>query len=225
MQGIAHVETSDSKDPYSEVGKATNKGDRAYGKYQIMGSNIPSWTAEALGHPMTPGQFLKDPAAQEKVAAYQLNKYLQNGATPQDAASMWFTGKSLNKANPNSKDAYGTTNTMYQKKFNQAYLQSKQQSMTMAYNIPNAMPGYPNVKAFDPNTPMNQLSPKDVDAIMRHLGGGMPSPIGRLANAANPRLSQPTNHYPEPGQPIPGLPQEKYDDIARHMDDGHDIEA
>jgi hypothetical protein len=35
-------------------------GDRAYGKYQIMGSNIPRWTQEFLGHQMTPGEFLRE---------------------------------------------------------------------------------------------------------------------------------------------------------------------
>ena len=36
---------------YTAVGKKTASGDQAYGKYQIMGSNIPAWTQQALGLP------------------------------------------------------------------------------------------------------------------------------------------------------------------------------
>ena len=34
---------------YNAMGPRTNKGDRAYGKYQMMGNNIPGWTRMALG--------------------------------------------------------------------------------------------------------------------------------------------------------------------------------
>ena len=39
--------------------------DRAYGKYQVMGANIPSWTEAALGRKLTPFEFLHSPEAQE----------------------------------------------------------------------------------------------------------------------------------------------------------------
>jgi len=52
-----------------------NDGDRAYGKYQIMGNNIPSWTQRYLGKSLTPQQFLKREKAQDKVAKGQLYPY------------------------------------------------------------------------------------------------------------------------------------------------------
>lgn len=122
MEGISGVESGGD---YGVISKASRNGDRAYGKYQVMGRNVPAWTQEALGTPMTSKQFVSDPQAQEKVAAFKINQYLQQGYSPQDAASMWFTGRPLNKAGMNVKDAYGTTNAQYQKKFNKGYLKSK----------------------------------------------------------------------------------------------------
>lgn len=46
----------------------------ALGAYQIMPSNIPSWSTEALGHPITGAQFLADPDAQDEIAQYELLK-------------------------------------------------------------------------------------------------------------------------------------------------------
>lgn len=68
-------------------------GDRAYGKYQIMGRNIPSWTKEALGYSMTPQEFLANKSAQDKVAKYKMQQFYDKYGTPEDVASMWLSGK------------------------------------------------------------------------------------------------------------------------------------
>ena len=93
--GVAKVETGGQKDPYSAKGPVTKSGDRAYGKYQVMGANIPLWTEKVLGRKMTPSEFLNDPDAQEKVARTILGGYLAKTGDAPDAASMWFTGKPL----------------------------------------------------------------------------------------------------------------------------------
>lgn len=115
MQGIAHVESGGAKNPYALVGPHTGKMGRAIGKYQVMEANIPEWTKQALGQSLTPEQFLSSPDAQEKVAAYMVNKHLQAGDTPQDVGSRWLTGKPLDQAG-NAKDLYGTTAEKYVKK-------------------------------------------------------------------------------------------------------------
>lgn len=124
MSGISHVETSGEKDPYQAVGVNTKTG-RAIGKYQIMSSNVPSWTQEALGYPMTAEQFRNDPEAQERVAGFRMDKLLKAGNSPQDVQSIWFTGRTRAKAGGSVKDALGTTNDQYNKKFNQGYLKAK----------------------------------------------------------------------------------------------------
>jgi len=74
------------------------RGDRAHGKYQVMGANIPSWTEEALGRRMTPAEFLASPEAQERVFEHHFGKYLNQHGNLADAASMWHSGRPLAEA-------------------------------------------------------------------------------------------------------------------------------
>lgn len=112
---IANIESKGSGD-YNAIGPATAKGDRAYGKYQVMGDNIPQWTQEALGKPMTPQEFLANPQAQDAVFQHRFGGYLKKTGSPADAASMWFTGRPLADAQ-NARDVNGTTGGQYVSKF------------------------------------------------------------------------------------------------------------
>lgn len=118
MKGIAHVESGGAQNPYTAIGRDTGNGDHALGKYQVLSSNVPEWTKEALGSSMTPQEFLNSPDAQEKVAAYKMNKELNSGRTPQDVGSIWLTGKPLAQAG-NVHDANGTTASQYVNKMNE----------------------------------------------------------------------------------------------------------
>lgn len=112
---IAMIESRGSGG-YSAIGPVTKTGDRAYGKYQVMGSNIPDWTKDALGRTMTPAEFLASPEAQEAVFKKQFGKYVEKYG-PSGAAAAWFAGeKGMN--DPNRRDAVGTTVGGYVSKFN-----------------------------------------------------------------------------------------------------------
>lgn len=95
-------------------------GDRAYGKYQVMGKNVPNWTKEALGKSMTPQQFLADQKAQDAVAEYRMGKLLAQGYGVQDIASIWFSGQPLANAG-NKKDQLGTSVPQYVKNVESIY--------------------------------------------------------------------------------------------------------
>lgn len=83
---------------------ARNKSSGAIGKYQVMPSNVASWTKRALGYSMTPAQFAASPSAQEKVAQVVLGgDYDKYG--PEGAASVWFSGQ----PNPNHVGNDGST--------------------------------------------------------------------------------------------------------------------
>jgi hypothetical protein len=99
---------------YNAIGKDTGSGNRAYGRYQVMASNIPSWTREALGKSITKEQFLNDPQAQDQVAEYKMSQLLAKYGTAEDVASAWFSGRPLAKAG-NAKDVLGTTVPKYVK--------------------------------------------------------------------------------------------------------------
>ena len=94
--------------------------DRAYGYSQVMGANIPNWTKEILGTSMTPDEYLKNPNAQKAVTRGKIAQYLGQGNSPQDVASMWFSGKPMAQAG-NASDVTGTTVPDYIQRFNKAY--------------------------------------------------------------------------------------------------------
>lgn len=90
MSSIARLESGGR---YNALGPVTSSGDRAYGRYQVMGTNVGPWTLRYLGRSMTPQEFLADPAAQDAVFRGQFGSYLTRYGNPSDAASMWFTGR------------------------------------------------------------------------------------------------------------------------------------
>lgn len=88
---IAMIESRGSGG-YSAIGPVTRTGDRAYGKYQVMGANIPEWSKDATGRSMTPAEFLASPETQEAVFKKQFGKYVEKyGAS--GAAAAWFAGE------------------------------------------------------------------------------------------------------------------------------------
>lgn len=96
---------------YDAIGPVTKNGDRAYGKYQVMGANIPSWTKQALGYSLTPQQFLKDKQAQDKVARYKMAILYNQYGTLEDVASVWFSGRPA--SGNNARDVIGTSVPKY----------------------------------------------------------------------------------------------------------------
>jgi len=110
------IQMIESGGNYQALGPVTSSGDRAYGAYQVMGANIPSWTQMATGTSLTPSQFLNNPGAQDAV----FNKVFGANAArygSSDAASIWFSGRPLADAASRS-DQLGTTTQAYVDQFN-----------------------------------------------------------------------------------------------------------
>lgn len=87
FRAIAEQESSNN---YGAVGPVV-RGNRAYGKYQVMDFNIPSWTKKHYGKSLTPQQFLNNHAAQEAVARGVLKGYWDKYGA-RGAASAWYSG-------------------------------------------------------------------------------------------------------------------------------------
>mgnify|MGYP001020427060 CR=1 FL=1 len=119
IKGIAGVESGGEELPYQARGTIVTtgmyKGDRAYGKYQVMGKNIPSWTKEAFGKAMTIEEFLNSPEKQDALIKFRAEKDYAKYGNWDDVASVWFSGKPL-KNNVMSDDL-GTTVPEYITKF------------------------------------------------------------------------------------------------------------
>ena len=106
----------ESNNKYSALGPKQNSGDRAYGRYQVMGSNVGPWTQQVLGQAMTPSDFLNNPQAQDAVFKAKFGQSVQQYGNPADAASVWFSGRPIARAG-NASDSLGTTVPSYVSKF------------------------------------------------------------------------------------------------------------
>lgn len=113
------ISSVESGGRYDALGPVTRTGDRAYGKYQVMGSNIGPWTQEVFGQPLSVQEFLANPQAQDAVFNAKFGQYLEKTGSPQDAASMWFTGKPF-AAGANLRDQLGMSGADYVNKFTSA---------------------------------------------------------------------------------------------------------
>lgn len=98
LYGIREVESGGDYNAYNPSG--------AIGAYQVLSSNIPSWTKQALGYSMTVSQFRASRAAQDAVARYTLGGYYRRYGA-EGAAAMWFSGQP--NANSSASDGGNTT--------------------------------------------------------------------------------------------------------------------
>jgi hypothetical protein len=138
--GIQSVESRGSKDAYGgnnqyavitgqksiaqlNAMSQEEKNKLAYGKFQVLGSNIPSWTKEATGKSMTIEQFLASPQTQEAVFDFQAEKQYAKYGNWGDVASVWFSGRPL--ANNNSSDGSNTVPEYVQKVFKNMGISNK----------------------------------------------------------------------------------------------------
>lgn len=94
FRGIIHQESGGN---YNAVGPSVQGGHHAYGRYQVMDYNIPSWTKQYYGKSLTPEQFKHNHEAQDAVARGRLKSYY-NKYGARGAAAMWYSGQS----NPNA---------------------------------------------------------------------------------------------------------------------------
>ncbi len=73
---LAAITRQESGGNYLALGPPTKYG-KAYGRYQVLDRNIPKWTEKALGYPLTPEEFRRDPRAQDLTAGYIMTVELQ----------------------------------------------------------------------------------------------------------------------------------------------------
>lgn len=98
---VNSIVTQESGDNYSAIGIDTGGGNRALGRYQIMASNVPSWSQKFLGMSIKPDEFLNNREYQDKIATGQLKEYydtaLNNGLSDEEAAKYtavsWYAGQ------------------------------------------------------------------------------------------------------------------------------------
>src|SRR5439155_26101158 len=155
-KAIADLESGGHENPYDAVGPATGHGDRAYGKYQMMGNNIPSWTEEAGLGRLSPHEFIQNPDAQEKTFRTKMGKYLDDhGGRVEDAASLWHSGVPYDRAAAEGRrDSRGTHTTSYVDHIvkaiggaNVAKAAASPEGTTLPPDMPDLAAGMPDIRS------------------------------------------------------------------------------
>jgi hypothetical protein len=95
---VAGIESAGETAPYKAVGPVVHGDDQALGKYQILQSNLASWSKEALGRVVSRDEFLNSPQIQEKIFENKMGEYLKTYGSVADALSMWHSGRPLAQA-------------------------------------------------------------------------------------------------------------------------------
>jgi hypothetical protein len=102
---------------YDALGPVTRNGDRAYGKYQMMGNNIGPWSKDALGRSISASEFLANPSLQDQIFDHRFGGYVDKyGAS--GAAQAWFGGPGSVGKGGIATDILGTSGNDYVAKFN-----------------------------------------------------------------------------------------------------------
>jgi hypothetical protein len=133
---IASIESAGSGG-YAALGPRTG-GDRAYGRYQIMGRNIPEWSREALGYSLTPAQFMAQPQLQDAIFNYKFGQYVGKYG-PEGAAQAWFGGPGA-VGQVGRQDVLGTSIGGYGRKFMQALAEPQASQSGQAPGLPQQQP-------------------------------------------------------------------------------------
>lgn len=212
---------------YDAVGPATSSGDRAHGAYQVMGANVGPWTQAALGRSMTPEEFRADPEAQDAVFKHQFGNVAEKYGNPQDAASVWFTGRPRGGSADSASDVLGTTGSSYVDKFNKAMSDGPTAietamgrtrstgSQAMAYADPNANgalnPAPPPGALSEGGTPVDTTNPKWAQ-ILQTLGQTMTEMAPGIAQ--DPAHAAALEQVAAAGRPKPSTWSTNFDPIT-----------
>ena len=181
-QAIKTVESSGGN--YGALGPITKSGDRAYGAYQVMGNNIPSWTKDALGKSLTPDEFLKDKGAQDAVFNKQFGSSVAKYGNANDAASVWFTGRPLAQG-AGLKDVLGTSGSSYVDKFNKALPSAAPAAPAATAAMPQLQNLDASLQSFSTSTTTAQQSLTGLTGNLTALPGPLNQTSAGLSQVGN----------------------------------------
>lgn len=95
------IGTIESNNNYSARGPTIQRGryagERAMGRYQIMPGNLPQWSRQVLGREVSVQEFMENPRIQDQIFDGIFGDNLRRYGF-EDAASIWHSGRSLDRA-------------------------------------------------------------------------------------------------------------------------------
>lgn len=154
---------------YDAVGPSVNGGDRALGKYQVMASNVPSWTLKHYGIELTAEQYLANEQAQDAVFKGEFGGYIKRFGNVRDAISMWHSGRPYEKAVRDGAADVNMSTASYVDKImadmtGKSYAQIRQENATGALN--DVLVQYAQVAYEEMAPKLNQLDRAHMDGTI-----------------------------------------------------------
>lgn len=163
---------------YDIVGPTHPRYGQALGRYQVMESNLPSWSREALGREVSKQEFLSSPQIQDAIFNKKFGQSVEKYGNPQDAASVWFTGRPLSQG-AGSRDSLGTTGQKYVDMFTANLGKAGAPPVGRAPALPVTAMNMPSA------TPMPPQRPASVAALSEAEDGDAPAPARPVQVASN----------------------------------------
>ena len=95
------------------------RGRTALGAYQILDSNLASWSRAALGRSVSQAEFMRSPQLQDRVFHHRFGHYVKKYGA-HGAARAWLGGEGAARGGRGGADRFGSTPDSYARKFIQA---------------------------------------------------------------------------------------------------------
>jgi hypothetical protein len=92
------------------------RGRTALGAYQILDTNLASWSRAALGRAVSREEFLRSPHLQDRVFHHRFGQYVKKYGA-HGAARAWLGGEGAARGGRESADRFGSTPSSYAGKF------------------------------------------------------------------------------------------------------------
>jgi hypothetical protein len=91
-------------------------GRTALGAYQILDTNLASWSRAALGRAVGQAEFLRSPHLQDRIFHHRFGHYVKKYG-PHGAARAWLGGEGAARGGGTAADRFGSTPSSYAAKF------------------------------------------------------------------------------------------------------------
>jgi hypothetical protein len=95
------------------------RGRTALGAYQILDTNLASWSRAALGRSVGQAEFLRSRDLQDRIFNHRFGHYVKKYGA-HGAARAWLGGEGAARGSRESADRFGSTPASYARKFQQA---------------------------------------------------------------------------------------------------------
>jgi hypothetical protein len=92
------------------------RGRTALGAYQVLDTNLPSWSRAALGRSVSHEEFLRSPHLQDRVFHHRFGQYVAKYGA-HGAARAWLGGEGAARGRSGGADRFGSTPSSYAGKF------------------------------------------------------------------------------------------------------------